>query len=191
MLEKYLAFKNLGQSIEPAELNKAEELESLLLDALIFYDGCYLLIRKGIPEQNVSALLDTFVSDQKTLKQVDADALSLIDTFTLKNKMTLGSFDSVDAMLQKTNFPDAPDFLSLIMYGFNLFKKKIEQSNDDVNKAIGYSAIAQFALKLYEAFKYVYMDVYLAGAFDAEENVATAVNAEVNKILAPPGQYIG
>lgn len=195
LLEKYLTFLSQtggvsAQSLDPEEKNKSDELKNLVLDALIFYSGCKTIIQDGIDGVQPS-ILTTLVPDEKALKKVEQDALDMIDTFTLRNKISLDTLDTVTLMLARTDFPDGADFTALLMNGFELFKKKVEQSTDNINKAIGYSGIAQLSLKLYGAFSYLYMDIYFGGiSVDATKNLTAAITAEVNEIRSPSSQYI-
>jgi hypothetical protein len=188
LLEKYLSFLNQKggistQGLDPAEKTKSDQLKNLVLDALIFYNGC---------NSQAQPVITALVPEKSSLDNVNQEALSLIDSFTLKNGISLDTLSSVTLMMSRTDFPDGNDFVTMLNNGFELFKKKVAESSDPFNQAIGYSAIAQLALKLYNAFGFLYMDVYLGGiSVAAENNLASSISAEVNQILSPPNQYIG
>lgn len=188
LLEKYLSFltQSGGSSttgLDQAELDESQKLKDLILDALVFYNGC---------NSQAQPVINALIPDKNSLSKVNEEALSLIHSFSSKNTISFDSLSSVTLMMQRTDFPDGKDFVTMLNSGFDQFKTKVEQSSDSFNKAIGYSAIAQFALKLYSAFSYLYMDIYLGGvSVDAETNLTAAIKAEINQILSPSNQYIG
>lgn len=191
LLVKYLSYLNqLGgasaSGIDPAEVDESKNLKSMFLDALIYYKGC---------KTQMDPVIQELVSDAATLEQVSKDALSLIHSFTDKNKINLDDLSSVTLMMERTDFVDGKDFTSVLENGFEQFAQKVVQSKDKVGKAVGYSAIAEFALRLHGAFSFVYIDIYLGGISGNTEtilaNLAADINAELNEILSPSKQYIG
>lgn len=197
LMTKYLQF--LSQqggvttvNLDPAEKDMADRIKNYLLDAMIYYSGCNSLIMSHGAQTTDPSLLVTLIPDENERATVNQQALELINSFTEKNKVALDNLTTITSTLNKTDFPDGKDFVALMLNGFNQFKEKIERTTDVTTQAIGYSAIAQLALKLYTFLEFLYMDIFLGGpSVAAETNLATAIQVEVNQILAPSSQYIG
>ncbi len=197
LMTKYLQF--LSQqggvstvSLDPAEQDMAKKIQNFLLDAMIYYSGCNTLIVNHGAQKTDPSLLMTLIPDEGTRTDITQQALALLHTFTEKNQVALDDLTSVTITLNRTDFPDGKDFVTLMFNGFELFKEKIENASDVTTQAIGYSAIAQLSLKLYTFLEFLYMDIFLGGpSVNAETNLASDIQIEVNNILAPSNQYIG
>lgn len=192
LLIKYLS-QDSSQGISAQEASTMEDLKNLVLDALIFYNVANSYVTQGISNINEPSLLSWVGVDETNATKVHEAALSLVNTFSKKNNVAFDTISSVTLMMNRKDFPDGKDFVEMINNGFSLFENKVKSSSDMIGRAVGYSALSQFALKLYEAFSYLYMYIYYGEiSADAIKNsLKPAIDARTNAILEPSKLYIG
>ncbi len=193
LLIKYLSKGSSAEAISAEEASTMEDLRNLVLDALIFYNVTNSYITQGISNIDAPSILTWLALDDKTIEKVHDSALELLTTFSKKNNIAFDTIGSVTLMMNRTNFPDGKDFVAMINTGFSLFENKVKSSSDTFNRAVGYSAIAQFALKLYEAFSYLFMYTFYGeiSADAIKKSLKPSIDARTNDILSPSKLYIG
>lgn len=187
-----LLTKSSQQDILPDEAKAMDDIRNLVLDSLIFYNIVNSYITEGLTSINEPSLLRWLGVDEKAALKVRENGLNFLTTFSEKNGIAFDTLSSINAMMNRTNFPDGKDFVEMITNGFAQFGNKVKSSNDKDSRAAGYSAIGQFALKLYEAFGKVFINIYY-GNFSAESltSLNTALQIRINQILSPSELYIG
>lgn len=172
-----------GQAADPVEQESYESLKNILLDSIIYYNGCSSAAYSFVPQKQSIA---QSVKQSPESNVIDDEAIKILATYTKKYELSLDTLSSVTNLLVRNDFEES------ILSVFDDIAQAVLNAVDENQRAVGYSALSKFANKLFFALGEIYMHDYLGGKQPEEQytGLMQALKAEEQAIIAPADQWI-